>query len=128
MDNNQKIKILVVEDDGPLANALKDKLDSAGFLVLTAKDGKEGLKIGIKNKPDLILLDVLMPEMNGLEMLKQLRQNAWGRTAPVLVLSNDGDPEDIRETLKNNAADYLIKSDWQLEDVVKRIKEILRHR
>lgn len=126
MDTNTKIKILIVEDDMALRNILRDKLNSEDFSVLLAKDGEEGLKIGIKEKPDLILLDVIMPKMNGIIMLKNLRENEWGETVPVILLSNDDDPEHIRETLKANASDYLIKSDWELEDVIKRIREILR--
>ena len=126
MDADQKMKILIVDDDGSLRNVLKDKISHEGFMALTASDGEEGLKIAIKEKPDLILLDVIMPKVDGIKMLKNLRENEWGKTVPVLLLSNDDDPEHIRETLKDNATDYLIKSDWELENVVKRIKEVLR--
>lgn len=119
-------KILIVEDEKSLRNVLEDKLNHEGFLAQTAKDGEEGLAISFKEKPDLLLLDVIMPKMNGVKMLKKLREDPWGETVPVLLLSNDDDPEHIRETLKYNATDYLIKSDWELEDVVKKIKEILK--
>jgi DNA-binding response OmpR family regulator len=125
MDEDQKKKILVVDDDISLRSILKDKINHAGFVALTASDGEEGLKIGIKEKPDLILLDVIMPKLDGLKMLKKLRENAWGKTVPVLLLSNDDSPEHIRETLIHNANDYLIKSDWELEDIIKKIKETL---
>jgi len=126
MDIDQKKKILIVDDDGSLRSVLKDKISHEGFTALTANDGEEGLKVGIKEKPDLILLDVIMPKVNGIKMLKKLRENDWGKTVPVLLLSNDDDPEHIRETLKDNATDYLIKSDWELEDIIKKIKETLR--
>lgn len=126
MDIDQKRKILIVDDDDSLRNALKDKINQEGFDALTASDGEEGLKIGIKEKPDLILLDVFMPKLNGIKMLKKLREGEWGEHVPVLLLSNDDDPEHIRETLKDNATDYLIKSDWGLEDIIKKIKETLR--
>ena len=119
-------KILIVEDDRSLRNILKDKVGSEGFSVFTANDGQEGLALAIKEKPDLILLDVIMPKMSGIEMLQKLRETVWGKTVPVLLLSNDDDPEHIKETLKDNATDYLIKSDWELEDVVKKMKETLR--
>ena len=121
MDIDQKKKILIVDDDGSLRSVLKDKISHEGFTALTANDGEEGLKVGIKEKPDLILLDVIMPKVNGIKMLKKLREDAWGKTVPVLLLSNDDDPEHIRETLKDNATDYLIKSDWELEDIIKKI-------
>lgn len=126
MDTNIKKKVLIVEDDNALKSVLGDKLKSEDFLVLTAKDGEEGLRVALKNKPDLILLDVVMPKMNGLKMLEKLREDEWGEHVPVLLLSNDDDPEHIKETLKYNASDYLIKSDWELEDIIKKIKETLR--
>ena len=126
MDTDQKTKILIVDDESSLRNVLKDKMIHEGFAALTANNGEEGLKVGIKEKPDLILLDVIMPKINGIEMLKKLREDDWGKTVPVLLLSNDDDPEHIRETLKDNATDYLIKSDWGLEDIIKKIRETLR--
>ena len=126
MNLNTKKKVLVVEDDKALRNVLKDKLSHEDFSVLVAKDGEEGLVIGIKEKPDLILLDVIMPKMDGIKMLKKLRENTWGKTVQVLLFSNDDDPEHIKETLIDNATDYLIKSDWKLEDVIKKINETLK--
>ena len=120
------IKILVVEDDETLRKILKDKLTQEGFTLLTAKDGEEGLEAALKSKPDLILLDVIMPKMDGVDMLKKLREDSFGNKVPVLLLTNDGDPEHIKETLKANATDYLVKSDWKLEDIVNIIKETLR--
>ena len=126
MDISQKKKILIVEDDSSFRNVLKNKIVHEGFSVLVAKDGEEGLEITIKEKPNLILLDVIMPKMNGIKMLKKLREDSWGKTVPVLLLSNDDDPEHIRETLKDDASDYLIKSDWKLEDIIKKIKETIK--
>ncbi|MFZ2664421.1 MAG: response regulator [Patescibacteria group bacterium] len=126
MNNDKRIEVLVVEDDKALCYALREKLGGEGFTVSTAKDGEEGLKTAIEEKPDIILLDLIMPKMNGIEMLMNLREDDWGKTVPVLVLSNDDDPEHINETLKRNASDYLIKSDWELEDVTQKIMEILK--
>jgi len=67
-----------------------------------------------------------MPKMDGVDMLKKLREDSFGNKVPVLLLTNDGDPEHIKETLKANATDYLVKSDWKLEDIVNKIKETLR--
>jgi DNA-binding response OmpR family regulator len=125
MNTNKKKKILIVEDDSALRRVLEDKLVHDDFLAISADDGEEGLKIGIKEKPDLILLDVIMPKMNGLIMLKKLRENEWGENVPVILLSNDDDPEHIQETLKDNAVDYLVKADWELDDVVQKIKVTL---
>lgn len=126
MNINKKKKILIVEDNVALTNVLKDKLTHENFYTLTARNGEEGLKIAIKKRPDIILLDVIMPKMNGLTMLKKLREDVWGKNVPIIVLSNDDNPEHISETLKDNAFDYLIKADWKLDDIVKKIKETLR--
>jgi len=116
----------IVEDDETLRKILKDKLTQEGFSVLTAKDGEEGLKASFKSNPDLILLDIVMPKMDGVDMLKKLREDGWGSKVPVLLLTNDSNPEHIKETLKADATDYLVKSDWKLEDVIKKIKETLK--
>lgn len=121
----QPPKILIVEDDNQLSMGLKISVTKAGFTALVAKDGEVGLKTALKNKPDLILLDVIMPKMDGIKMLKKLRQDPWGKDALVILLSNDDDPTHISETLRDNATDYLIKSDWSLEDIIGKIKETL---
>jgi len=115
-------KVLIVEDEAALKNVLEDRLKDEEFEVLTAADGKEGLESALKNKPDIILLDIIMPKMNGIAMLTELRKDDWGKTAVVLLLTNDSNPDSMSETLKNNASDYLIKSDWNLDSVVKIIR------
>lgn len=124
-ENNQKI-ILIVEDDVALRNVLRDKLINEDFSVLVAIDGADGLKVALKNKPDLILLDIIMPGMDGVEMLRLLREDEWGEKVPVLLLTNDSNPEHMLETLKYNAVDYLTKSDWDLEGVIKKIQTVLK--
>lgn len=126
MDKDLKKKILIVEDDKSLRHALEETVSREGFITMVAKDGEEGLESALKNHPDLILLDIIMPKINGVKMLQSLRDDAWGKAVPVLLLTNDTDPEHMRETLKDNATDYLIKSDWEIEDVVKKVKTTLR--
>jgi two-component system alkaline phosphatase synthesis response regulator PhoP len=121
-----KKTILIIEDDRLLSGVLKNKLTHAGFSVLTASDGEEGLEMSITKKPDLILLDIIMPKMNGIDMLKKLREDAWGKSVPVLLLTNDDNPEHVKETLQDNATDYLIKTDWDINAVIERITETLR--
>src|SRR3989339_1384512 len=117
MDEKIHPQILVVEDEKLLSQALEYKLKIADYRVLIAKNGVEGLKLAMKHKPDLILLDLIMPKMNGVDMLNQLRQDTWGKTVPVLIFTNDINPESMSSTLKDNALDYLIKSDWDLENI-----------
>lgn len=122
---NKKKIILIIEDEKPLRQALEKAINRENFATLVAQDGEEGLQVALASHPDLILLDIIMPKMNGVIMLKKLREDTWGKTVPVLLLTNDSNPEHIRETLKDDASDYLIKSDWKLEDIIKRMKKEL---
>jgi len=124
MTKNKK-KILVVEDEVSLLQALNLKLEKAGFEVLSAKNGQEGLTTALKEQPDLILLDIVMPVMDGMTMLKKLREDPQAGDVPIIILTNLTDSEKVSEALANQSFDYLVKSDWSLEDVVKRIREKL---
>jgi DNA-binding response OmpR family regulator len=122
----QKNKILIVEDETSLLDVLADKFKREGFLVYKAQDGQEALEIVKKQKPDLVILDVIMPSMDGLTMIKKLREDKWGNVVPVLILSNLSDPEQINEAKEWGAVDYLVKSNWGLDDVVLKVKQTLR--
>lgn len=119
MKNKQ---ILIVEDEAPMRAALKDKLIDAGYGVLEAADGIEGLAVAKKELPDLILLDLLMPRMNGQDMLVELRKKDWGKIVPVIVLTNSNENDTILETLQKDAQDYFIKSEISLQEVIDDIK------
>jgi DNA-binding response OmpR family regulator len=118
-------KILLVEDDTVLLNVLRDKLSSEGFEVLGAPNGKEGLDMALKTHPDLIMVDVLMPIMDGMEMTKRLREDEWGKKVSVIVLTNLNNEKNVADFLEKGAYDYLVKASWSLEEVVKRVKERL---
>lgn len=119
-------KILVVEDEAPLRTAVSDILVFEGFEVFQAKNGQEGLDIALAEHPDLILLDLMMPIMDGLTMLEKLREHKeWGKTAAVILLTNINDPEKVAEATEAGSFDFLVKSDWNIEDVVKKIKQRL---
>lgn len=122
---DQKKTILIVEDEEPMQLALKDVLAFEGFGVLIAKNGLEGLEIALEKHPDLILLDILMPRMNGIRMLKILRTNEWGKKAKVIILTNYDEREDLAEALENEVYDYFIKTDIKITEVVQKIKEKL---
>ena len=116
-------KILIVEDEAPLRNAVSDILTFEGFTVFQAKNGQEGLDIALKEHPDLTLLDLMMPIMDGLTMLEKLRQDQeWGTQAAVILLTNINDPEKVAQATEAGSYDFLVKSDWNIEDVVKKIK------
>jgi DNA-binding response OmpR family regulator len=104
---------------------LTTKLEHAGFHILAATDGKKGLDVALKEHPDLIILDLLMPHMNGLEMLKQLRASDWGKTVPVVVATNVVDIPALNECLESGAEDYFVKSETELADLVRYINERL---
>ena len=122
---DQKKTILIVEDEEPMQLALKDILAFEGFSVLEAKNGAEGLEVALKEHPDLILLDILMPQMNGLVMLKKLREDEWGKKAEVIILTNYDEKEYVATALENNTYDYFIKTDIKITEVIKKIKEKL---
>ena len=114
--------ILIVEDDQNLLKALQDTLLREGFLVLVAPNGDEGFKMALAQKPNLILLDIVMPVMDGVAMLKKLREDAWGKTVPVFMLTNLNESISISDTMNQKITRYLIKSDWSLHDIVGEIK------
>ena len=115
-------KILIIEDEPSLRGALVDKLSREGFCCLEAKNGLEGLDAALKEHPDLILLDIIMPVMDGMTMLEELRKNPWGKNVPVILLTNLSEVEKVAQSLHHGVYDYLVKSDWKLEDIAKKIK------
>ena len=118
--------ILIVEDERPLRQAMRDKLQRSDFTVLEAENGKEGLETAVREKPDLILLDLMMPILDGMSMLKELRaKNAWGKTAKVIILTNlsGGDVERIRDVAELTPLSYLVKSDLKIADVLKTVQD-----
>lgn len=117
--------VLVVEDEQALRRALCDKIELSGIRALEAENGNEGLTIALTKHPNLILLDLLMPEVSGMQMLEKLRADTWGKDVPVLILTNVSEQEKIADAVMENAYEYLIKSDWKLEDIVTKVKEKL---
>ena len=125
MPNNKTI--LIVEDHAPVRVALVEKLQHEGMKALEAKDGEEGLAIALKEKPDLILLDIIMPRMSGMTMLDELRKSGdWGKSVPVIILTNlNPDDKIMREVVETEPVFYLVKADWKIEDVISKVKEVL---
>lgn len=115
-------KILIVEDEEILLKDLADKFTETGFEILTAKDGQEGLNVAFKNHPDLILLDIVMPVMDGMTMLYQLRRDPWGKEVEVILLTNLSDSDKIADSYSEGVHDYLVKSDWSLDDIMAKVK------
>lgn len=122
MSTKSRYDILIVEDEAPLREALAFKFKAERLSVATAKNGKEGLEIALQNHPKIILLDIIMPIMNGLDMLKNLRKDEWGKSASVILLTNVGSNNEIEQAIGEGVFDYIIKTDWQIEDVVNKVK------
>ncbi len=118
-------KILIVEDDVNQRQALSLKLSVAGFNVLESTNGEEGLETALRVHPDLILLDIVMPKMDGLTVLKNIRKDEWGKNAKVILLTNVSDAVSVADAMEHRTYDYLVKSDWDIEDVVAKIHEQL---
>lgn len=116
-------KILIVEDEVLLLKALSALFEGDKYEILLAHDGKEGLDMALNRHPDIILLDLIMPVMDGMTMLNKLREDQWGRDAKVIILTNLGDNEKLAEAMKNGTYDYLVKTDWNIEDVSKLVKQ-----
>lgn len=124
MDQIKKT-VLIVEDEPSLQRALTDHFSRDGISVLQAKNGQEGLDVALREHPGVILLDIVMPVMDGMTMLTKLREDAWGKDAHVILLTNLVDNKEIVEAMKTGVFDYLVKSDWKIEDVVARVKQKL---
>ncbi len=122
----EKKKILIVEDDVALLNVLVEKFTKEGYKVVTAKDGAVGLKTAFLERPDMILLDIIMPVMDGMTMLQRLRKDEWGKKAAVILLTNLNSAEKVSDALESGAFDYLVKADWFLQDIVDKVGNRLK--
>ena len=121
-----KKKILVVDDEESMRVSLLDALRFEGFAVFGASDGEEGLQVALREKPNLILLDIIMPKMNGLLMAKKLRGDPWGKTVPIVVITNlNMDQQFIEHEVGTDPSNYLMKPNWTLDDIVKKACEVL---
>ncbi|OGF28579.1 hypothetical protein A2331_04195 [Candidatus Falkowbacteria bacterium RIFOXYB2_FULL_34_18] len=125
MKQNQKKKVLVVEDEQPLQSALFEVLHSDNIQVIQAFNGEEGLEKAKKEHPDLILLDIIMPKLGGVKMLQELRKDAWGKNAQVIILTNLNVKEKVVEAAQENVYDFFIKSDWDIEEIGEKVKDKL---
>ncbi len=122
---DKRHKILIVEDEEALSEILQDRFENEDFEVFVAKDGAEGLKLALDKKPDVILLDILLPKLDGLSMLKNLRTYEQGKNIRVIVTTNVNDSKEVHEALALGARDFLVKSDWVLSDLVESVRNQL---
>ncbi|HBW74022.1 MAG: Two component transcriptional regulator, winged helix family [Candidatus Magasanikbacteria bacterium GW2011_GWA2_45_39] len=125
MPTKQVQKILLVEDDTFLSNIYQTKFVKEGYQVATAGDGEEALKAVKTKKPDIILLDVLLPKLDGFAVLERLKKDAETKDIPVILLTNLGQRDDVERGLQLGAADYLIKAHFKPSETVAKVKKIL---
>lgn len=122
----KKIKILLIEDDTFLVEMYTTKFELEGFEVVSAEDGKKGLDMAGKENPDIILLDILMPKMDGFEVLDALKKDKEMSGIPVVLLTNLGQKDDVKKGFERGAVGYLIKAHFMPSEVVDKIKKILK--
>jgi DNA-binding response OmpR family regulator len=116
-------KILIVEDEPLIASAYRKKFELAGYKVSVGHNGREGLDLALAEHPDAILLDVIMPKMDGWGVLKKLRKDKWGESALVIMLTNISDIQMVKDRLIYGVFDYLVKSDHTPEQILEYVRE-----
>lgn len=119
-------KILIVDDDSLISGMYSLKFKEAGFVVVTAEDGQTALSAVAKEKPDAILLDVILPHMDGFEILAELKKQNLLKEMRVVMLSNVGEQKDIERGMALGASDYIVKADSIPSQVVERVRALLR--
>lgn len=124
-NNMNTIKVAIVEDDTFLAGMYEQKFRMEQMNPLMAYDGEAGLELVRKEKPDIVLLDIMMPKMDGWEVLQALRADASTKSIPVIMLTNLGQKEDVDLALKYGANDYLIKAHFNPQEVIDRVRAIV---
>lgn len=123
--NKNVYKILIVEDDPSISGLLSEYLMDEGFNVTVAQDGDQGFEMAISEKPDIILLDIMMPKKDGLTVLKELRATEEGKSIPVIMLTNQKSIEEINQALESGVHDYFIKADWDVKTLLASIRKQL---
>jgi len=124
-NNSGKKKILIVEDDKFLRELIVTKLENEGFDTAVAVDGNEGIKAIEEQKPNLVILDLMLPGIDGFEVLQRMKENQALTSIPVLILSNLGQREDVEKGLSLGAVDFLIKAHFTPNEVIEKVKNYL---
>ena len=122
---DKKIKILLIEDDSFLSGMYDTKLKLEGFDVVLAEDGAKGLELAVSQGPDIILLDIILPKMDGFTALKHLKENMETKKIPVILMTNLGQKEDVERGIALGAQDYLVKAHFMPSEVVEKIRQYL---
>lgn len=119
-------KILLIEDEEALQKALSKSLEMENYTVISAYDGKTGLEAARKEKPDLILLDLILPQMDGFEVLRELKKSPETKDIPVIILTNLEQSQSVEKTIEFGPLNYLVKANYNLDEIIAKIKELLK--
>ena len=119
--NKNKPTILIIEDEQLARKALRRELEKNNFTVISANNGQDGLITAFEKHPDLILLDIVLPVIDGMTVLSRLRDDSWGSKVPVIILSNLSKGVSEQEGKKMGVSTYLVKTDWKLHEVIEKI-------
>lgn len=125
MNGNKRTKILIIEDDSYISDMYRIKLENSGYEVIIASDGIEGFKALEKQKPNVILLDIVMPKMDGFNVLKMIKNDSNFKNIPVILLTNLGQEENVKRGFELGAVSYIIKAHFTPSEVVEKIKGVL---
>lgn len=118
-------KVLIIEDDANLRNVLVEFMQAEGIEASSASDGEEGLRMIKEFKPDLVLLDIILPKKDGYQVLGEVRADDMTKNVPIILLTNLGGLNDIEKALELGATTYLVKGDYQVKEIIEKVKEVL---
>jgi len=118
----KKISVLIVEDDADIRELYSDAVESVGLHVLKAADGSEGVKLALEHHPDVILMDIMMPVMNGHKAVNEIRKDSWGKTAKVVYLTNLSDAENVITAVSQGSEEYIIKANTSIKEIINKVR------
>jgi len=125
MNDTKKTKVLIIEDEEILLDVLSKKLEKENFEVIKSTDGENGLQKAIDSKPDIILLDIVLPKLDGYEVLARLKEKYGETIPPVIIISNSGQPVELEKAISLGAKDYIVKVQFTPEEVIEKMKRLL---
>jgi CheY-like chemotaxis protein len=123
MDPNQERSVLIVDDEDSLTHVLARKFSDEGITAYTACNGREGLALALEKHPSVILLDIMMPEMDGFDVMNALHEDEWGKTVPIILLTNSSSIDTVAKAVSSGMSEFLVKTEMKLDQVVEHVKK-----
>jgi CheY-like chemotaxis protein len=122
MNSLHSKSVLIIDDEESLVGVLAQKFSDEGVTAYTAYNGREGLAVALDKHPDIILLDIMMPEMDGFDVMRQLQEDEWGKNVPIILLTNSSSIDTVAKAVSSGMSEFLVKTDIKLDDVVEKVK------